>query len=124
MIHPARKAGVPWENYCPKGKVDVEMAAGDQKYVFQCFPDPEDCGSSACIGDFLSLLTENVTEIDLSLCVAETEVNTAAIWEINISEVSSNINIYCFRKLGNNSRQMIQVRFKAFLWRKQKRDST
>ena len=87
MIHPARKAGVPWESYCPKGSMEVEVAAGDQKYLFRCFPDPEDCGSSACIGDFLSLLTENVTEVDLSLCVPETEVNTAAIWEINMSEV-------------------------------------
>lgn len=122
MIHPARKAGVPWENYCPKGKVDVEVAAGDQRYQFQCFPEPDDCGSSACIGDFLSLLTENVTEVDLSLCVAETEVNTAAIWEINISEVGSNTHILLY-KTKKHSRQMSQVRFKAFSWRKRKRDS-
>ena len=87
MIHPARKAGVPWEVYCPKGKVDVEVRNGDQQSAWECFPDPDNCDASACVGDFYSLLSEDSNEIRLSLCVNEAQVNTASIWEINVSEV-------------------------------------
>ena len=93
IIHPARKAGDPWENYCPKGRVDVQVTNNDQQTTFSCFPDPDDCRSNACVGSFESIITEGLSEIELSLCVNAKEVNTASIWEINISKVDIDLNI-------------------------------
>ena len=87
IIHPARKAGEPYEDYCPKAAVDVEITANGLQTQFSCFPDPDNCKSTACVGNFESVMSEDVTEVQLSLCVADTDPNTAAIWEINISEV-------------------------------------
>ena len=88
MIHPARKAGDPYETYCPKAKVEVEVSTNDNQTLFYCFTDPDDCHSSACIGNFESVLAEETSEVQMSLCTQEEDTNTASIWEINISEVS------------------------------------
>ena len=88
MIHPARKAGDPYENYCPKAKVEVEVSTNDNQTMFYCFTEPDDCHSSACIGNFESVLAEETSEVQMSLCTQEEDTNTASIWEINISEVS------------------------------------
>ena len=89
MIHPARKAGETYENYCPKGKLDVEISSSDDsKTSFICFPDPEDCQSTACVGDFSSVITGETNEIELNLCVDQSEEYTAAVWEINVSKVN------------------------------------
>ena len=88
MIHPARKAGDPYENYCPKAKVGVEVSTNDNQTLFYCFTEPDDCHSSACIGNFESVLAEETSEVQMSLCTQEEDTNTASIWEINISEVS------------------------------------
>ena len=88
MIHPARKAGDPYETYCPKAKVEVEVSTNDNQTMFNCFTEPDDCHSSACIGNFESVLAEETSEVQMSLCTQEEDTNTASIWEINISEVS------------------------------------
>ena len=88
LIHPARKAGDPYENYCPKAQVEVEVSTSENLTTFSCFTDPDDCASSACLGTFQSLLAEDISEVQLSLFTREGDVNTASIWEINISEVS------------------------------------
>ena len=87
IIHPARKAGEPYEDFCPKAVVDVELSANGLQTQFSCFPDPDNCKSTACVGNYESVMSEDVAEVQLSLCVADTDPNTAAIWEINISEV-------------------------------------
>ena len=56
--------------------------------MFYCFTDPDDCHSSACLGSFESLLAEDTSEVQMSLCTQEEANNTASIWEIDISEVS------------------------------------
>ena len=89
IIHPARKdVGGPYENYCPKAKVDVTVEANGLKANFNCFLEADSCSSSSCAGSFASVLSEDVAEVQLSLCVADTDPNTAAIWEIDISKVS------------------------------------
>ena len=87
LMHPGRKPGDLYENYCPKAKVEVEISSPDLQTEFTCFPDPDDCHSSACVGNFLSLLTEDISEVQVTLRTEEQEVNTASIWELNISEV-------------------------------------
>ena len=88
IIHPARKAGEYYDDYCPKGEINIHISNNEQLTNFTCFPDPDDCRSNACVGDFESIITEGLTEVELSICVNEEEVNTAAIWELNISKVS------------------------------------
>ena len=89
LIHPGRKdVGELYEKYCPKGRVEVEVYQNDKKANFSCFVDPDDCKSSTCVGDFATVLEDETEEVELSLCVPEDEVNTASIWEINISKVS------------------------------------
>ena len=87
LIHPARKAGDIYENYCPKGRVEVEVSNNDQQAAFSCFLDPNDCSSHTCVGEFFSILDETTKKVELSLCVPSEETNTASIWEINISKV-------------------------------------
>ena len=88
IIHPARKdVGGPYENYCPKAKVDVGVEANGLEASFSCFLDSASCESLACVGSFENVLSEDVSEIKMSLCVADSDPNTAAIWEIDISKV-------------------------------------
>ena len=88
LIHPARKAGdSPYENYCPKAQINVVVSTNDQEAAFTCFPDSTDCSSSACVGNFESILNENIEGVEISLCVDENDANTGSIWEINISKV-------------------------------------
>ena len=88
IIHPARKDGDPWPNYCPKASVNVTITASNLQEDFTCFHEADNCDSTACVGNFESVMSKiQVTEIQMSLCVAATDPNTAAIWEINISQV-------------------------------------
>ena len=92
IIHPARKqSGSLYDDYCKKGKVDVTVSANGEESSFICFPDPDSCDAHSCTGDFESVLTEDLTEVVLTLCVPESEPNPAAVWEINISEVNNNM---------------------------------
>ena len=88
MIRPARKSD-PEENFYPNAKVDVEVSTNGLHTNFSCFPDPEDCHYCACVGNFESLLTEDISEVQMSLCTQEEANNTASLWEIDISEVSN-----------------------------------
>ena len=87
MIRPARKSD-PEENYYPNAKVDVVVSTNGLQTNFSCFPDPEDCHYCACVGNFQSLLTEDISEVEMSLCTQEEANITASIWEIDITEVS------------------------------------
>ena len=87
MIRPARKSD-PEENYYPNAKVDVDVSTNGLQTNFSCFPDPEDCHYCACVGNFESLLTEDISVVQMSLCTHEDANNTASLWEIDISEVS------------------------------------
>ena len=93
MIHPGRKAGDMYENYCPKARVEVEIYSNDLQTTFSCFPDPDDCYSSACVGSFESILTPDIKSVELRLCTQENDVNTASIWEINISQSNDSSKI-------------------------------
>ena len=91
LIHPGRKEieGELYEYYCPKGRVEVEASSNEQKTSFSCFLDPEDCKSNECVGDLQSILEDETEEVELSLCVPIEEVNTASIWEIDISKANN-----------------------------------
>ena len=125
IIHPARKDGDPWPNYCPKASVNVTITASDLQEDFTCFHEADNCDSTACVGNFESVMSKmQVTEIQMSLCVAATDPNTAAIWEINISQVVnlqiiSSCVLYC---VSTYFRQMIPAKLKEFSWRVLKRD--
>jgi len=95
LIHPGRKEveGQLYEYYCPKGRVEVEVTSNGQKANFSCFLDPEDCKSNACVGDFQSILEDDTEDVELSLCVPVDEVNTASIWEINVSKANESSSI-------------------------------
>ena len=108
IIHPARKAGEPYEDFCPKAVVDVELSANGLQTQFSCFPDPDNCKSTACVGNYESVMSEDVAEVQLSLCVADTDPNTAAIWEINISEVR-----WKYLKTTYNTSHHIKLLFQA-----------
>ena len=126
IIHPARKdVGGPYENYCPKAKVDVTVEANGLKANFNCFLEADSCSSSSCAGSFASVLSEDVAEVQLSLCVADTDPNTAAIWEIDISKVRLTILNVFFITFPYIFfiRQMNPVKFKEFLWMVLERDS-
>ena len=89
MIRPARKStGDRFEDYAANAQVDVEVSTNSLQTMFSCFPDPDNCHYCACVGTLESLLTGNMTEVAMSLCTREEDVNTASIWEIDISEVS------------------------------------
>ena len=88
IIHPARKAADgPYESYAPKARVDVGVEANGLKAEFVCFPEPDSSDSTSCVGSFEPVLSRNVTEVQMVLCVNESDPNTGAIWEIDISKV-------------------------------------
>ena len=90
MIRPGRKSDP--EGYYPNAKVDVEVSTNSTQTTFSCFPDPEDCHYCACVGNFESVLTEDIAEVEMSLCTQEDANITASLWEIDISEVGQG---YC-----------------------------
>ena len=94
IIHPARKAADgPFESYAPKARVDVQVKANGLETEFVCFPEADSPDSTSCVGSFVSVLSKNVTEVQIVqmvLCVNESDPNTAAIWEIDISKVGLN----------------------------------
>ena len=88
IILPARKdVGGPYEDYCPRARVDVGGEANGLRPEFVCFASADNCDATSCTGSFQSVINDEVTEIEMSLCVAESDPNTAAIWEILISKV-------------------------------------
>ena len=91
MIRPGRKSD-PEENYYSNAQIDVEVSTSSLQTNFSCFPDPEDCLYCACVGNFESVLTEDIAEVEMSLCTQEEANITASLWEIDISEVSQG---YC-----------------------------
>ena len=86
MIRPARKSE-PNEDFFPNAEVDVEISANGLQTNFSCFPDPDDCHYCSCVGNLESILTEGITEVEMSLCTREEANITASLWEIDISEV-------------------------------------
>ena len=88
MIRPARKSE-PNEDFFPNAEVDVDISTNDGLQIkFSCFPDPDDCHYCSCVGNLESILTEDITEVEMSLCTLEEANITASLWEIDISEVS------------------------------------
>ena len=88
IIHPARKAADgPFESYAPKARVDVQVKANGLETEFVCFPEADSPDSTSCVESFVPVLSKNVTEVQMVLCVNESDPNTAAIWEIDISKV-------------------------------------
>ena len=88
IIHPARKAADgPFESYAPKARVDVQVKANGLETEFVCFPEANSTDSTSCVGSFVPVLSKNVTLVQMVLCVNESDPNTAAIWEIDISKV-------------------------------------
>lgn len=94
MVHPARKMGSVYQDYCNKGKVEAEVSINGKadKVRFDCFTDPTSCSSKACLGQVGPVLAdldqedlEAVHTCRLSLCVPANETRTASLWEINIS---------------------------------------
>ena len=62
FLHPARKQGQVYEDYCNKGpilgNVQLENASLNSPQSiasFSCFPDPTDCHSTACQYDISSV---------------------------------------------------------------------
>ena len=71
----------------------MEIYSNDLQTTFSFFPDPDDCYSSACVGSFESILTPDIKSVELRLCTQENDVNTASIWEINISQSNDSSKI-------------------------------
>ena len=114
LIFPARKpSGGLYEDYCGKGRLNVVISSGSKETNFTCFDDPTSCDASACVGNFEPVLTEDFDEIQLSLCVPETDSNTASIWELNVSKVRYKQPKIMIYKEFIISRGMIPVQSKA-----------
>ena len=108
IVVPARKPGKVYEDYCSKGKVNVQAKISALE-SFSCFEDPTDCSATACVGNLDSIINPKASgpqQIHIDVCNDPKSQYDAAVWELNFS--SSNDSSKLEAVFGDEARQRLR----------------